>query len=496
MVDGLRISGHSSKNVPVTCVNSWLTFYLQTVLKGWTPEHQRTHFETEGNFSSAAWDNRVALEAWISMLEKHSDTHAKPIKWIREMTFEDPAARPTAESLYIEILEDSHTYCGTCCDADAESEVSDVDSYRGSDTEDDDVFAQTRDTAITSSSLDSPKRRPIGITWTGNTSMSATLINGGNIDTSPLPSPDNTLPMASPSISDINSMPASPFQTPNLPGSPFMPDSHRTSLTSVVRDPEGNEIRKILKNTFASGLTGLEAQILDISQRREDWQELLIQAIRPHDGTMNRYTILHPLAKFENEAMACEVLKLYLGERADVDARDFASNTPLHHASYHGKTSLVQTLLEGGARSAHTNFKSRSALDLACIKKHEEVAQLLIKRMSVEELNLKDTGGWTAMHHACASGSSSIVKALLEAGANALIADKGSCTPFWRCDDSIAEEISHFYRTWRATLPVSSPELQDANAVSSWSTCDLQRVQSDEGILKGQRAAVSFVSHA
>lgn len=112
--------------------------------------------------------------------------------------------------------------------------------------------------------------------------------------------------------------------------------------------------------------------------------------------------------------------------------------------------------------------------------------------MSPEELNSKDTGGWTALHHACASGSSPVVKALLEAGANAFIMDKGQCTPFWRCDASITEEISHFHRAWRATVSApSSPALQDATAVSSWRSCDLNRAQSDEGVLKGQRTATA-----
>lgn len=54
------------------------------------------------------------------------------------------------------------------------------------------------------------------------------------------------------------------------------------------------------------------------------------------------------------------------------------------------------------------------------------------------------------------------------------------------------EEISHFYRAWRATPAApSSPALQDATVVSSWRSCDLYRTQSDEGILKGQRAATA-----
>ena len=120
---------------------------------------------------------------------------------------------------------------------------------------------------------------------------------------------------------------------------------------------------------------------------------------------------------------------------------------------------------------------------------HGKVAQLLITQMSSEELNAKDTGGWTALHHACASGSSSLVKALLRAGASASTVDTGQCTPFWRCEASIAEEISHFYRAWRT-------ELKDATPISSWSTCDLNRAQSDDGILKGQRAAVSCISRS
>ena len=57
--------------------------------------------------------------------------------------------------------------------------------------------------------------------------------------------------------------------------------------------------------------------------------------------------------------MACEVLKLYLNEGAGIDARDFASNTPLQHAAYRGKLHLVQILLDAGAKCGCTNFRTQ-----------------------------------------------------------------------------------------------------------------------------------------
>lgn len=256
-----------------------------------------------------------------------------------------------------------------------------MDSYCGSDSEVDEVFtmpsaSEPRSPDITSASLaQTPTIQSIEKDETTRTSVSVTQTNAKEIKTSPVVTSNSTIGARAIGNSTDAGYSTTPFQSPELLGGDgFTSNPHRTSLT--VRDPEGNEIRKTLKTTFASGLMSLEARIVDISARRDDWQDLLLQAVRPHDGTTNRYTILHPVAKFENEAMACEVLKLYISEGADVGARDFASNTPLQHAAYQGKVSLVQTLLDAGAKCGTTNFKSRSALDLACIQKHEEVRNL------------------------------------------------------------------------------------------------------------------------
>ena len=545
---------------------------MQTVLQGYSIEQQRKYFNNEGSFSSDAWDNRQALEAWLGLLEHQSGEHNKPIEWIRQMTSEDPKARPTAADLLEEISNNGQAYCGTCCGEDPESEVSDADSYRGSDTEDEGTFASnsnsnTRSTDATSPPLNQgpmwqpPKEASLPGSSIGmGTETSTTAIVSGAAD--PVPNAGtaqmgrspvqtssggtsgSTSPQATTRVDLEQEKIARPLQVPHVQSdqlykvrerqrhppnveteakdlksrsfsdeeaqsrrSGSLPTAtrsfssdvridmtadsrHASQPSTTIRDPEGNDIRKALKKAFASELLTLEAHILAVREKREDWQDLLLQAIRPHDTTVNRFTILHALTRFEDNATACEVLTLYLSEDAEIDALDFASSTPLQHASYHNRIGMIRILLEAGAKCSYINFRKKSALGFACTQKHEEVAQLLMKNMSVEELNIKDAGGCTALHHACASGSALLVKALVEAGADSLAMDKEKYPPFWRCDDSIVKEISHFYRTWRATILASeSPDLQDVATVSWWSTCDIASSQSDKGILKGHRAA-------
>lgn len=110
----------------------------QTVLKGYTLEQKKVYFEARGSHSAAAWDNRAALEDWISVLEETNFEHARPLDWVRKMTDEDPKARPDATTLYQDFAattgDDEHMYCGLCC-SDAMS--SDCTSWHGSDVDED-----------------------------------------------------------------------------------------------------------------------------------------------------------------------------------------------------------------------------------------------------------------------------------------------------------------------------------------------------------------------
>ena len=504
MVTWLCVPGHLGKTPILQLFPRQLTGCAQTVLEGSTLEEQRRYFGSEGSFSSAAWDNRVALEAWIDMLEGRSGEHTNPARWIRQMTSEDPKARPSAEYLFQEIINDDPTYSGTCCGEDEESGASGVDSYAGSETDDDEVFTtnsntNTRSTAMASppltqtSTLQSPSEKVDTNPWDQiaeqqqQSSIAESQAEKVTTGSSHGQEHRNRRDESSPVALKPNRL--SSFDMRN---DATLDDQRTSQPSTTVRDPEGNEIRKTLKRVFSSDAGELEAHVISVSQRREDWEDLLLQAIRPQDVTTNRYTILHALSRFEEEGMACEVLRVYLDEGAEVDAPDFSSSTPLHHAAYRGRVRIVESLLNAGAKCASTNFRKRSALGLACTEKNEEVAQLLINKMSTEEMNMKDAGGWTPLHHACANGSSLLVKALLEAGADSLAMDRAKLPPFWRCDASITTEISDFHREWRAkSRAPESLESPDTAATSWWSTCDINTTQSDGGILKGQRASTT-----
>jgi ankyrin repeat protein len=58
----------------------------------------------------------------------------------------------------------------------------------------------------------------------------------------------------------------------------------------------------------------------------------------------------------------CEVAELLLAHETDMEAKDVTGNTPLHVASQHQQTRLVQILLEAGADPDSENSVSHILL--------------------------------------------------------------------------------------------------------------------------------------
>lgn len=77
-----------------------------------------------------------------------------------------------------------------------------------------------------------------------------------------------------------------------------------------------------------------------------------------------------------------QVVNLLIEHHADVNARDEDGFTPLMHAAMSGQLQVARTLLENRADStvtveAYDGKGSMTALDIARMKKHEEVALLI-----------------------------------------------------------------------------------------------------------------------
>ena len=72
-----------------------------------------------------------------------------------------------------------------------------------------------------------------------------------------------------------------------------------------------------------------------------------------------------------------DVIKLLVGEGADVNRQDVVKGTPLHMAARNNKTEAVRLLLDNGADINLKNIHKKTPLDEAC--KGSEVERLLLQ---------------------------------------------------------------------------------------------------------------------
>jgi hypothetical protein len=104
-------------------------------------------------------------------------------------------------------------------------------------------------------------------------------------------------------------------------------------------------------------------------------------------------------------------------EGADIEYRDEARCTPLHHAVFGGSLETVRWILQAGADVNAVNDWFGTPLCLAAVKGNLAVTQLLLvehkANVNQDCLNLG-----SAAHAACASGNIAVVKALHAAGAS------------------------------------------------------------------------------
>ncbi|KAM0151017.1 hypothetical protein ACHAQE_008675 [Botrytis cinerea] len=147
-----------------------------------------------------------------------------------------------------------------------------------------------------------------------------------------------------------------------------------------------------------------------------------------------------------------KIVELLLEKGADIDYRDSNNRTPLIMAVYYGHEKMVELLLEKGAEVNCVDFQDETPITNAIICGHTSIASLLLgkgarfdcekdifrtalleaSQFGREEMakfllqsgmnaNLRDKNelslGWTPLMHAAVRGHESIVKLLLEYGA-------------------------------------------------------------------------------
>jgi len=76
---------------------------------------------------------------------------------------------------------------------------------------------------------------------------------------------------------------------------------------------------------------------------------------------------------------------------------------------------LKKKLPEMSEQKGCTATAGKSVLHLAARGGHENIVRLLLLNI-VADINVRDTRGWTAMHHACHRGHTAVIELLLRCG--------------------------------------------------------------------------------
>ena len=135
------------------------------------------------------------------------------------------------------------------------------------------------------------------------------------------------------------------------------------------------------------------------------------------------YHLLKALGDGSGRAAVLSILGGHSG-RVDLAARDELGRTALHLAAARGDCVLVGHLLEAGANAEATAASGLTALLVASRAGYLDLVDVLLSSSRHEGLEAKDRHGRTALHCAAWRGHASVVRRLLEVGADAEVSDR------------------------------------------------------------------------
>ena len=220
-----------------------------------------------------------------------------------------------------------------------------------------------------------------------------------------------------------------------------------------------NTVRLLLKSSAAAKAGGDRFSLLEAARygHEDVVRELLAWGATPFQATRHGRTALHAAVAgdFTNIAQALlerepeidkysfntrwtpvhaacsggalKTLKLLVQtSSSSVNLQTFDGESPLHCASEHGHSSVVDFLLEAGASPLLPDRFGQTPLHIAASRDNSKILQLLLRACPTatdEAVNAKDHGGQTPLHKAAKCGATAVVKSLLAQGADCQLLD-------------------------------------------------------------------------
>jgi ankyrin repeat protein len=124
------------------------------------------------------------------------------------------------------------------------------------------------------------------------------------------------------------------------------------------------------------------------------------------------------------------MVRWLLDKGAAMNERSHFEGTALWFACHHGRSPVVRLLLERGADPTIASSFGSTPLITASFEGHVEVVRSLLGHASAKAtINHRELQGLTALWGACAQGHGGVARALLEEGADLIIAANDGTTP-------------------------------------------------------------------
>ena len=150
---------------------------------------------------------------------------------------------------------------------------------------------------------------------------------------------------------------------------------------------------------------------------------------------------IHPIhracasvAVASSPAVSTELAKLLISNGADINATTVDLSSPLHLATNHGNAAIVRVLCESPDIKVNVKDKNGATpLLTACTKKHEEIVSILLDAGADAQI-ADTTTVQMPLHRACLAASKSMAEMLLKHGATWDCWDKYTGSPLqWAC---------------------------------------------------------------
>ena len=122
------------------------------------------------------------------------------------------------------------------------------------------------------------------------------------------------------------------------------------------------------------------------------------------------------------------------------DSESNSSNQPMTFVAKAPEMMARLSFLKAGSISANTGAKKEISIDpIIEASINNDIMKILARKLSVEQVNVKDTKGNTALHYACLNNNLHIARTLVNLGADINARNSKNETPF-----SIAKASKNF----------------------------------------------------